>query len=255
MLGATKFSAELLESLYANNFKVEAIFSIPEEFNISYSKEKVRNYNFFDFKPFAKSNNIPFYEVDSLPGKKITDYFPEISKIQPDVILVLGWYYMVPKKIRSLSVYGAWGIHASLLPNYAGGAPLVWAIIEGEKETGVTLFRLEGGVDDGDIIAQESFAIEKDETIKEVYAKATQASKKVLVETLKAMPDVKFIPQDKNAIKIFPQRKPEDGLIDWTWDNQKIKNFIRAQTKPYPGAFTIINGKKITIWDANIEDI
>ena len=251
--GCTKFSEYLLNSLLLENHSIVAIFSIPEEFNISYSNEKVKNSNFADIKLIAKQNNILHYEVDSVPGKKISDYSLEIMKLKPDVILALGWYYMVPKSIRDIPKYGAWGIHASLLPDYAGGAPLVWAIINGEKETGVTLFRMDSGVDDGDIIDQESFTILDQDTIKEVYEKANVLSLKILKRVLES-PKIKFKPQNKTKIKIYPQRNPKDGLIDWSWDKERIKNFIRAQTKPYPGAYTIINNKKITIWDANIDD-
>jgi len=253
--GCTKFSEELLTYLLKNMVDIRAIFSIPEYFNISYRKKKVKNSNFSDLKPIAKKNKIPFYEIDSVDGKKTKDYYNIIKNIKPDVILVLGWYYMVPKSVRLIPKYGAWGIHASLLPNYAGGAPLVWAIINGEKKTGVTLFRLESGVDDGDIISQTEFLIDDNETIKEVYDKAIKSSKKILYNVLKSDNKPEFIKQDKSKIKIYPQRSPEDGLIDWNWDSLRIKNFIRAQSKPYPGAFTIINNKKVIIYDAKIEEL
>ena len=253
--GCTKFSAEVLTYLLKNKADIRAIFSIPEYFNISYSKEKVRNSNFSDLKPIAKKNKIPFYEIDSIVGMKTSDYKSTIEAINPDLILVLGWYFMVPKVIRDIPTFGSWGIHASLLPNYAGGAPLVWAIIEGQKETGVTLFRMESGVDDGDIIAQEKFAISENDTIKEVYENATKTSLKILSTVLNEAYEIKYTKQDKTKIKIYPQRSPKDGLLDWTWDTERIKNFIRAQTKPYPGAFFISNGKKITIWDAKIENL
>tara|TARA_R110002124_G_scaffold165209_3_gene332606 strand:- start:278 stop:1054 length:777 start_codon:yes stop_codon:yes gene_type:complete len=252
--GCTKFSERLLDYLLNNGNTIVGIFSIPEEFEISYSKKKVKNTNFADFELISNKNNIPYYEIDSVSGKKTSDFYDDINNLKPDVILVLGWYYMVPKAIRQIPKYGAWGIHASVLPNYAGGAPLVWAMIEGAEETGVTLFRMDGGVDDGDIIAQERFSILENDTIKEVYEKATLASIKILDSVLKST-DIKFLPQDKSKIKVYPQRNPEDGLINWSWDSRRLKNFIRAQTKPYPGAYTIINGKKIIIWDAKIEDL
>lgn len=252
--GCTDFSKELLTTLLENDIEISAIFSIPEYFNISYNKQKVRNYRFVDLSMLAKKKNIPFFWVNSEPGFKITDYKKVIREIMPDVILVLGWYYMVPKSIRDLAKYGAWGIHASLLPQYAGGAPLVWAIIKGEKETGVTLFRLDNGVDDGDIIEQESFEIKEQETIKEVVEKSIHFSKLLLIRNLKNPDNIVFKPQDKEKIKIFPQRSPNDGEIDLSWDSKRIYNFIRAQTYPYPGAFIkTIDGKKIIIEKARLE--
>ena len=159
-LGATNYSKELLLFLINKRLIPKAIFSIPEEFNISYSEKKVKNTNYANLKDIANEYDIPYYEIDSVEGKKIKSYEQIIKKLNLDLILVLGWYYVIPQSIRELVKYGAWGIHASLLPKYAGGAPLSWAIINGEKETGITLFRMENGVDDGDIISQKSFSIE-----------------------------------------------------------------------------------------------
>ena len=253
-LGSTTFSAEILNDLLDSSVNVEAVFYIPEYFKISYSEEPVRNYNYADIRSIADSNGIPSFEVDSEKGKRFTDYSKAIEKIAPDVILVMGWYYMIPKTIRVMARYGAWGIHSSLLPKYAGGAPLVWAIIEGCKETGVTLFRMEDGVDDGDIIAQKTIPIEDTDTIREVYDRATTASKELLKQIFVQKKPFTFTPQNKDKTEIYPQRKPEDGLINWNWDNKRIKNFIRAQTKPYPGAFFLVNGKKVIIWDADVTD-
>lgn len=254
--GATNYSKELLLFLLEKNIKPKAIFSIPQEFNISYSDKKVKNTNYADLKKIALKYDILYHEVDSVDGKKTKDYEPIIKELNLDLILVLGWYYMLPRSTRELSKYGAWGIHASLLPNYAGGAPLNWAIINGEKETGVTLFRMEDGVDDGDIIAQKSFSIEYEDTIKEVYKKATIASKGILLEVLlENIENIKFISQDKSKIKVFPQRKPDDGEIDLTKTSEDIYNFIRAQSNPYPGAFIkTVDGKRLIIEKVRLEN-
>lgn len=253
-LGCTRYSEELLLHLReSGNVSIEAIFSIPEEFTISYSEKKVKNSNYADLSVHAKNWNIPFFEVDSIPGKSITDYTDQLERIKPDVFLVLGWYYMVPSKIRSIARYGAWGIHASLLPKYAGGAPLVWAIMNGESETGVTLFRFEEGVDNGDIIRQQKFPIEPDDHIRHVYEKATRESKKLLDEVLSNPASITFTPQDQSKIEVFPQRSPEDGEIDLNWDSSKIYDFIRAQSSPYPGAFIKLpDGRKLVIEEARI---
>jgi methionyl-tRNA formyltransferase len=252
--GATKFSEEILINLLNDNCNISAIFSIPKKFNISYSDEKVVNYNYADLSKYANKLSIPFYLVDSSDEKKLIDYKSIIESLSPKVIIAVGWYYMVPKQIRKIPENGVWGIHASLLPNYAGGAPLVWAIINGEKETGVTLFKFDSGVDDGDIIFQEKIKINKKDTIKILSKKVSSLSKKIIKKALNQN-KVIYFPQDKSKIKVYPQRSPKDGKIDWSWDSQAINNFIRAQTKPYPGAWTIIDGHKVTIWDAEITKI
>tara|TARA_B110001452_G_C15238747_1_gene428917 strand:- start:1956 stop:2924 length:969 start_codon:yes stop_codon:yes gene_type:complete len=249
--GCTEFSKKILLNLIKNDIQIVALFTIPEKFDISYSDKKIKNYTFFDLNQICSDFSIPIYIVDK-SRRDILSYNKLLKEIKPDVILVMGWYYMVPKRIRKIPRYGAWGIHASLLPKYAGGAPLVWAIINGEKETGVTLFRLEQGVDDGDIIIQRRIKISREDTISTVYEKVTELSNPILLKALQNPDKLKFAKQNKNKIKIYPQRKPEDGQINWKWENKKVKNFIRAQTKPYPGAYTIINGKKVIIYDADI---
>ncbi len=253
--GASKFSEELLNHLVSHALIPAAIFTIKQEFTISYSKEKVKNYNFSDLQVIASKENIPVYWIDSgEEGRKTSDYYEVIEKINPDVILVLGWYYMLPAKIRALAKYGAWGIHASLLPDYAGGAPLVWAIINGETKTGATLFKLEDGVDNGDIICQKEVTIAYDDAIKEVYQKITEVSKQMVVEALLHPDAIVFKPQDPTAINIYPQRKPDDGELNLQLPAIDLYNFIRAQSAPYPGAFIrTTDGKKLVIEKARIE--
>ena len=119
---------------------------------------------------------------------------------------------------------------------------------------GVSFFYFSAGVDEGDIIAQQAFNIEEGDSIKEVLEKAKSASLQVLKDYIPriAMGTAPRLKQDHSKATVYPKRSPEDGLINWDWDLLRIKNFIRAQTKPYPGAFTYINGKKIILWDADI---
>lgn len=255
-LGCTKFSEALLKSIIANkSCEIICICTIPEEFKINYSDKPVKNTNYANLEPYANKLGIPHFSIHSEEGKRLIDYLPQIENLRPDVILVLGWYYMVPKQLREKVKHGAWGIHASMLPNYAGGAPLVWAIIEGQTRTGVTLFKLDDGVDDGDIILQEEIEILHSDYISDVYDKATKASEQILNEALKLGDKVKYKPQDKSKIKIYAQRKPSDGEIDLSWDAKRIYDFIRAQAHPYPGAFIKSNdGKKIFIDKVRLEN-
>ena len=255
-MGCTKFSERLLlEILEISSVSVKALFTIPEHFHISYSEELVHNSNYADLKIHAEYHGIPNYEVDSIDGKRMKDRIVVLEEIRPDVILVMGWYYMIPKAARELARLGAWGIHASLLPRYAGGAPLVWAIMNGEERTGVTLFRMSSGVDDGDRIRQRSFDIGSEETIREVYEKATDASVIILREVLSDMENISFLPQRKEDIEVWPQRRPADGQIDLSWPAKRMFDFVRAQAPPYPGAFIqTSDGKKLVILKARIDE-
>lgn len=249
--GASELGYDCCESLIKEGHQVVTIFTIEQEFKISYSPDApVKNYLFKDFRQLGDKYNIPTYVING----DLKDYYQQLKNIQPDFILAIGWYYMIPQKMLGLAVKGGAGIHASLLPKYRGNAPLVWAIINGEKETGISFFYFSEGTDEGDIIAQETFLIEETDTIKDVLEKAKNASLQILRDYIPqiAINTAPRIKQDHSKATVYPKRCPDDGLINWDWDVKRIKNFIRAQTKPYPGAFTYIGGKRVTIWDADI---
>ena len=253
--GASQLGYECCELLLKNNYKIKGIFTIPKEFSIKYKKtgtEKVKNVLYQDFNVLGKKYDIPVFTIN----QDIKNYYNDFESLEPDFVLAIGWYYMLPTNFCILPKKGFAGIHASLLPKYRGNAPLVWAMINGEKETGVSFFYFDNDIDSGDIIGQKSFFIEEKDTIADILVKTTIASKEVLLEKLPEIENnsLKRIKQDHSKATIYPKRSPKDGEIDWNWDSQKIKNFINAQTKPYPGAFTTINGKKIILWDAEILD-
>lgn len=249
--GATELGYYCCEALIQGGHNVVGIFTIPREFDISYSPgKKVKNYLFRDFRILGKEYNIPVFEVN----QNLKQSQEKLEELAPDFLLAIGWYYMIPKSMLNLFSKGAAGIHASLLPKYRGNAPLVWAMINGEKETGISFFYFSDGVDEGDIIGQKAFSIQSEDTILDLLNKTKSAAIEVLLEYMPAIANGTSprLPQDHSQATNFPKRSPEDGLINWDWDAERIRNFIRAQTKPYPGAFTYINGKKVIIWDATI---
>ncbi len=252
--GASELGMKCCRRIVENKLAdVTCILTIPKEFNISYSDKPVTNVNHADFHSIGAEFNIPVISVTA----KMSEYAEEIRKFSPDLILVIGWYYMIPASIREIPEFGCAGMHASLLPKYRGGAPLVWAMINGEKKSGLTFFYLEEGVDNGDIIAQKEFPIEDSDYISDLIGKTTDAALEIIDESIPLLANGKAprIRQDEAEATYVPQRKPEDGKIDWSWDSEKIRNFIRAQSKPYPGAFTEINDKKVIIWNADIIEI
>lgn len=255
-LSSTAFGHRCLEEgvLQAPGVDLVGILTTPRQIEISYSEKPVSISTHTAFTDLAAQARC---EVVELRGQvTAAAYGRPLEQWRPDLLLVLGWYYNVPRKVRARAPLGCAGIHASLLPEYRGGAPIPWAIINGEPETGVTFFYFDDGVDSGDVIAQARFPIGDADTCATVYAKATEASVKILREYLPqiATGAAPRLPQDESQATCFPQRKPEDGEIDWSWDARRIRNFIRAQTRPYPGAFTYLQGKKVTIWDADVVD-
>ncbi len=252
--GATALGHACCSALLERGVKIAGIVTMPSTFSISYSKGGVRNVTHQSFDGLARKNRIPIVSVDD--GMGGADLTKALTAWKADLAIVVGWYYMIPRRLRDMFPLGVAGVHASMLPKYRGGAPLVWAIMNGETSTGVSLFYFEDGVDSGDVIAQRRFRIDADDTIATVYKRASAASVRLVTEFVPRMLSgtAPRTPQDHSQATVFPQRSPKDGLIDWSRTPDQIRNFIRAQTKPYPGAFTMINGKKITIWDADVED-
>jgi methionyl-tRNA formyltransferase len=255
--GSTDLGFACCSAIIEAGIKVDAIFTIPERFTIKYKNESqpkhVSNVLFKDFSFFKGKYGIPVHPVEN----NITDFKSYLVDLNPDLIVVIGWYFMIPESIRTIPKLGCVAIHASLLPKYRGNAPLVWAMINGEKQTGISLLYLEGGIDEGDIVAQQAFTIAADDTILEVLEKAKNASVEIVKEHIPKILDgsAKRKVQNHSDATYFPKRSPEDGEIDWNWDVDKINRFIRAQTHPYPGAFTIIEGKKVILWKADIQNL
>lgn len=202
----------------------------------------------YDFEKLAKERNIPLHILES--PKKLEGL---IEELQPELGIVVGWYWIMRKELIERVPHGFVGLHASLLPKYRGSAPLVWAIINGETEAGVSLFYFSKGIDDGDIVASAKFNIQQDETIKEAADKAMDCSVRIFREFYPKLLAGTALrePQEHSQATYCAQRIPEDGKIDWSWSARNIYNFIRAQSHPYPGAFTILDNKQLKVWHAS----
>jgi methionyl-tRNA formyltransferase len=251
MISATKFGQRCLEAAAAlPGCEVAGVLTAPENFSISYRPQGVRNVLHADFQPAASRLGAPVHVMTGhMSEPEIVERF---RAWRPDLTLVVGWYHLVPGAIREIAP--ALGLHASLLPDYAGGAPLVWAMINGERKTGITLFRLDDGVDTGPIVAQAEEPIHDDDTIATLYARIEQRGIELLDRHLPQFQagDVRYRLPDPSARRVFPQRGPEDGRIQWSWPARRIYDFVRAQTRPYPGAFCLLDGDPVRVWAARI---
>ena len=252
-IGSTKFGMRCMhEALELIDCELVGVVTAPQTFAISYRPEGVFNVLHADIASYCRLNNIPYSVMQhSMNDERLIGL---VRSWQPEIFLVAGWYHMVPKSWRTLAP--AYGLHASLLPDYSGGAPLIWAIINGEERTGLTLFQLGDGVDDGPIVGQAETQISYDDTIGTLYSRIEEMGIELINKHLPqiARGSAKLIPQDESKRRVFPQRGPCDGRIDWSLRAHQIYNFIRAQTKPYPGAFTTWQGKELSIWRARPKD-
>jgi methionyl-tRNA formyltransferase len=251
-IGASKFSLRCLKLL--NELEcctVTGVVSASENFQISYSDNGVKNILYADVASYCKENDLEYKVISRSMND---DYlFSKVKEWQPTIFLVVGWYHMIPKYWREVAP--AYGLHASLLPDYSGGAPLVWAMINGEKETGITLFQMDDGVDSGPLVGQVKEKIRSDDSIATLYSRIENRGLELIVEHIPkiALNTHQLKKQNKSQRRVFPQRTQEDGKIDWKQSALFIDRFIRAQTKPYPGAFSLLNGRKITFWKVELD--
>ena len=250
-VGASKFGLRCLDHLiHTPDVQVVGVVTKERSFKISYAPSGITNVLHADFESFAVLHRIPVFRLkDSLSDP---DLFAAVEALTPDVFVVIGWYHMIPRRWRELAP--AFGLHASLLPDYSGGAPLVWAMINGEQKTGITMFQMDSGVDSGPIAAQAEEPIRPNDTIATLYARIEERGLELLDRTLPrlASRDLDLHPQPKSGRRVMPQRSPEDGRIDWSRDAAFIERWIRAQTRPYPGAFTDSVLGRLTIWASRL---
>jgi methionyl-tRNA formyltransferase len=251
MIGASHFGLRCLERcLQMPPVSVVGVVTAPRTFAISYRPSGVTNVLHADLAAVAAARGIPVLTQHRSMNEQ--GMLQTVQSWRPDAFLVAGWYHIVPRRWREVA--HAYGLHASLLPDYSGGAPLVWAMINGESRTGITLFQMDDGVDSGPIAAQAEVPIRPDDTIATLYARIEERGIELLGFALPKLADgtLQLRTQDESRRRVVPQRAPEDGRIDWTQDAIFVQRFIRAQTRPYPGSFTSLNGATLHIWRAEV---
>lgn len=179
----------------------------------------------------------------------------ELEAARPDFIFSFYYRHMLPPRVLQVAARGAYNMHGSLLPNYRGRAPVNWAILHGERETGATLHRMVAKPDAGEIIDQQAVPILPDDRAIDVFRKVTLAAEMVLDRSLSRLIDgsAHGVPQDPAHGSHYGGRRPEDGRIDWRWPALRIHNLVRAVAPPYPGAFTAFAGGTLRILGTLVE--
>ena len=177
-----------------------------------------------------------------------------ISNLQPDFIFSFYYRSMLGAPLLSIARLGALNMHGSMLPKYRGRAPVNWAILRGERETGATLHYMVERADAGDIVDQLAVPILQDDDARDVYAKVTVAAETVLARSLPGLiaGTAPRRPQPIEAGQYFGRRRPEDGRIDWSWSAAQIHNLVRAVAPPFPGAFADVAGERWGILETRV---
>ncbi|TCI91735.1 methionyl-tRNA formyltransferase [Tenacibaculum sp. M341] len=205
-----------------------------------------------DILKFALDNNVPCFSGNPRNGKA----YNFIKNIEVDVIASVNYLFLIEEDIINHSKKVTFNIHGSLLPKYRGRTPHVWSIINGEKETGVTAHLIDPECDTGEIIYQEKVEINENETGADILDKYKKLYIPLFDKVLHLIINdtIETFPQDESKASFYGKRTPEDGEINWCWNKEDIRNWVRAQAYPYPGAFSFFDNQKIIIDRVSVKE-
>jgi UDP-4-amino-4-deoxy-L-arabinose formyltransferase / UDP-glucuronic acid dehydrogenase (UDP-4-keto-hexauronic acid decarboxylating) len=230
-----------IEALLRHGYDVCAVFT--------HKDDPKENIWFNSVAELAASKGIPVFAPEDVNHPL---WVRRIRHMQPDILFSFYYRHMIKPEILEIPSAGCLNLHGSLLPKYRGRCPINWVLVNGEKETGVTLHYMTAKPDDGDIVGQKKIAIADDDTAKTLFSKSEQATAELLDDVLPRLKKgtARRVAQDESKATYFGGRRPEDGHIDWTQSARDVRNLIRAVAKPYPGAFSFVGDRKCLFWSA-----
>jgi methionyl-tRNA formyltransferase len=241
-MGTPTFSVPILEALI-KNYKVKAVVTQPD-------KQVGRNGKIAKppVKIKAEENNILVIQLD-----RIKEEYQEIIDLNPDLIVTCAYGQILPKELLDYPKYGCINVHASLLPNLRGGAPIHRSIINGYSKTGITIMYMAEGMDDGDIITQREVEITYDDTASTLHDKLSIVGSELLIETLPSILNGtnERIKQDSSKVTFAPVITKEDEKIDFNKTSKEVYNQIRGLNS-FPGAYFMLGGKRFKVWESII---
>ncbi len=245
-MGTPDFAKENLEAIYQAGYTIQGVITNPDK-----PKGRGMKLQPSEVKKFAIEKNIPIQQPEQIKNNQ--EIIKKIKKLNPDVICVVAYGKLLPKEILDIPKFGCINVHASLLPKYRGAAPIQWAILNGDKTTGVTTMYMDTEMDTGDIILKKEVEIGENETTGELWTRLAKIGGELLVKTLQQI-EQNTAPrkeQEKN-FTIAPMLSKEMAKINWSKKTaQEIKNLVRG-LNPIMGAYTYLNQKKIKFWKVEV---
>lgn len=244
-MGTPDFAVPVLEALTESKHEVVAVVTQPDK-----RKGRGKEMQYTPVKAAALNHGIEVYQ----PAKVKDEEFQNVLRdINADVIVVVAFGQILPPSIIHMPKYGCINVHASLLPKYRGAAPIQWAVIDGEKETGITTMQMDEGLDTGDMMLKEVVSVDKKETGGSLHDKLAACGGKIILETLQKVEDgtVTYTKQDDSKSNYAKMLDKNLGKIDFTKKAVEIERLIRG-LNPWPSAYTKLNGKTLKIWDADV---
>ena len=245
-MGTPDFAEVSLQALIDENYNIEAVVTNPDR-----PKGRGMKMIYSPVKELAVSKNIPVLQPEKVRNN--IEFIGKIKSINPDVICVVAYGKILPKELLEIPKYGCINVHASLLPKYRGAAPIQWAVLNGDKETGIRTMYMDVGMDTGDMILTKKVQIGENETTGELWERLSKIGGNLLVDTLNQIEKgiAPRIPQ-KGEYTMAPMLEKEMSKIDWENKTaEEIKNLVRG-LNPIMGAYTFLNGKKIKFWKVEV---
>lgn len=246
-MGTPEFAVPSLEALLRSEDQVVGVVTQPDR-----PKGRGQELAAPPVKQLAERSGVPVLQPTKM---KDPAFLSALQAWQPDVIAVAAFGRILPPAILSLPPKGCINVHGSLLPKYRGAAPIQWAIINGERETGITTMLMDEGMDTGAMLLQERVAIRSDDTAGTLAPRLAEVGGRLLVETLRRLKAGTLTPQpqDHSQATMAPILKKEDGLIDWRLPATEIANRVRGLS-PWPGAYTWKGGDRWVLWRVAVAD-
>lgn len=247
-MGTPDFSVGTLEAIVAAGHQVAAVVTQPDK-----PRGRGKSLQMTAVKEAALRHELTVYQPAKIRDE---EFVRTLTKLNPEVIVVVAFGRIITKDILELPRLGCINVHASLLPKYRGAAPIQWVVINGEKESGVTIMRMDEGLDTGDMIAKTVVPLAADETGGSLFEKLSAAGAGLLVETLAALADgsARFEQQPQESTTEYAGMITKQmGFIDWGMTAVDIERLIRG-LDPWPSAYTHLNGKTLKLWQAFVSD-
>ncbi len=245
-MGTPDFAVPALETLYHSRHEIAAVVTQPDK-----PKGRGKMMSMPPVKEKALEYGIPVYQPIRVRNDE--DFFADLEKINPDVIVVIAFGQILPEKILNLPKFGCINIHASLLPKYRGAAPIQWAVINGDEVSGVTTMQMDIGLDTGDILETATVKLDAKETGGSLFERLSHEGGRLILSTLDKAEAGTLHPikQDEAKATHVTMLDKSMGLIDWSMDGAAIERLIRG-LNPWPSAYTKYEGKTLKIWSADV---
>lgn len=246
-MGTPDFAVGALEKLIEAGHEIELVVTQPDK-----EKGRGKEVSMSAVKECALKHNLPVFQPVRI---KTPENVLELKKYPADVFVVAAFGQILSKEILDMPKYGCINIHASLLPKYRGASPIAWSVLNGDKETGVTIMQMAEGMDTGDILYQKAIEIDKKETTEGLFDKLMYLGADMIVEALNLLEkgELKAIPQDESKATKVGKMDKTFGLINWSEDAEVIERKVRGLYS-WPSAYTFLNGKRLKVFNADVVD-